>query len=113
MLHKAVAILPAINIRNTIEFYECKLGFTGTSFGNYGILKNHQVEIHIRLVDSKRIIENAACYIFVDNIEDLYTDYSAKELISPNGQLVNSSRGYKEFTIFDNNGNLLRFGQKR
>lgn len=113
MLQKAVPVLPAINIRDTIEFYECKLGFTRTSFGNYGILRYHYVEIHICMVDNKKQFAHAGCYIFVDNIEDLYADLCVKELISPNGQLVNKPWCSKEFTILDNNGNLIRFGQNR
>ncbi len=113
MFQKAAPILPAVNIRDTIEFYKCKLGFTSVSFGNYAILKYRDAEIHIIMADNKKRFEHAACYIFVDNVEDLYADLAAKELIYPKGQLVNDSRGFKEFTILDNNGNIIRFGQKR
>ena len=112
MLQKAVPVLPAINIGVTIDFYKCKLGFTAINFGNYAILKNKAVEIHVFMVDGKKKFEHAACYIFVDNVEDLYADLGTKELIYPKGQLVKKPRGFKEFTIKDNNGNLIHFGQK-
>lgn len=113
MFQKAAPILQAINIMDTIEFYKCKLGFTSVSFGNYAILRYRDTEIHIIMADNKKRFEQAACYIFVDDVEDLYVDLAAKELIYPKGQLVNDSRGCKEFTILDNNGNIIRFGQKR
>ncbi len=113
MFEKAVPILPANNISDTIEFYTCKLGFTGLSFGNYGIVKYKNAEIHIFLADSKKKFEYASCYIFVDNVEDLYADLSAKELIYPKGQLLNKHWGCKEFSITDNNGNVIRLGQKK
>ena len=112
MLQKAVPVLPAINIGLTIEFYKCKLGFAAKNFGNYAILKYHDVEIHVCMVDNKKKTEPASCYIFVDNVEDLYADLSAKELIYPKDQLVKKPRGFKEFTIKDNNGNFIHFGQK-
>jgi hypothetical protein len=112
MFQKAVPVLPAINISNTIEFYNCKLGFTATNFGNYAILRKREVEIHLHMADSTKKFEHCACYLFVDNIEDLYADMSIKDLIYPKGQLVKKPRGFKEFTIKDNNGNVIHFGQK-
>ena len=112
MFTKAVPVLPAVNISATIEFYKCKLGFTAKNFGNYAILKNKDAEIHVTMADSKAKFDPASCYIFVDNVEDLYADLGAKELIYPKGQLVKKPRGVKEFSIKDNNGNLIHFGQK-
>lgn len=113
MFQKVVPILPANNINDTIEFYTCKLGFTGISLGNYGIVKYNDAEIHIFLADSKKKFEHASCYIFVDNVEDLYADLSAKDLIYPKGRLVSKQWGWKEFSITDNNGNVIRLGQKK
>ncbi len=112
MFQKAVPVLPAINISNTIEFYNCKLGFTATNMGNYAILKKRDVEIHLCMAESKQAFVLCTCYIFVDNVEDLYADMSIKDLIYPKGQLVKKPRGFKEFTIKDNNGNVIHFGQK-
>ena len=113
MFKKAVTVLPAVNVSDTIEFYKCKLGFTGVNFGNYAILKYNDVEIHITMTHLKKHFEAASCYIFVDNVEDLYVELAAKELIYCKGLLVNEQKGFKEFSILDNNGNILHFGQKR
>lgn len=113
MFKKAVPVFPVVNVSDTIEFYKCKFGFAGVNFGNYAILKNHDVEIHITMTHNKKHFEAASCYILVDNIEDLYVELSAKELIYYKGLLVNEQKGFKEFSILDNNGNILHFGQKQ
>ncbi|MBC7628327.1 hypothetical protein [Ferruginibacter sp.] len=113
MLLKAVSVLPVTNITDAIDFYKCKLGFKGLNFGDYAILKCMEAEIHLSMADPAKQFTPGGCYIFVDNIEDLYADFSAKNLIFPRGQLVNKPRGFKEFIILDNNGNVLRFGQKK
>ena len=113
MFLKTSPILSAINITDTIEFYKYKLGFTAINFGNYAIVQFGQAEIHFSVVDSKKKFEKGSCYIITDNIEDLYADLSAKELIYPKGQLITKPKGYKEFSILDNNGNSIHFGQKK
>ncbi len=113
MLLKTVPVLPVTNITDAIDFYKCKLGFKGVNFGNYAILKFKDAEIHLSMADPKKQFTPGSCYIFADDIEELYADFSAKDLIYPRGQLVSKPRGFKEFAILDNNDNLLRFGQKR
>jgi hypothetical protein len=112
MFKKTVPVLWAVNITDTIEFYKCKLGFAATSFGNYAIVQSGAAEIHFCMADTRTIFEKGNCYIFTDNIEDLYADLSAKELIRPKNKLITKHRGYKEFSIEDNNGNTICFGQK-
>lgn len=113
MLKKAVPLLPSLNIRETIDFYEAKLGFVATNYGNYAILKYKNTEIHLVMTSEKINTQRAACLIMVDNIEDLYTTLSAKGLVHLKGKLTDKPWGHKEFTIIDNNNNLIRFGQKR
>jgi hypothetical protein len=113
MLQKAVPVLPALHIGDTIDFYERKLGFKASNFGNYAILKYQDAEIHINLVNPKKLVSGQECYIFVRNIQDVYAALSAKDLIHPKGQLTDKPWCIKEFTVWDNNGNLLRFGEKR
>lgn len=112
MFKKTVPVLSAINITDTIEFYNCKLGFTAVNFGNYAIVQSGPAEIHFIMVSSKDRFEKGSCYIFTDNVEDLYAELGTKELIYPGGQLITKPRGYKEFSILDNNGNIIYFGQK-
>ena len=113
MLQKAVPVLPAINITDTIDFYERRLGFTGINFGNYAILKNGFAEIHFAMMSNKDKIPFSGCYILVKNIEDLYSIYSKQELVQTTGQLVDRLWNKKEFSIADNNGNIIRFGEQK
>jgi uncharacterized glyoxalase superfamily protein PhnB len=113
MLRKTIPVLPAANMTETINFYEAKLGFTGTNYGNYAVLKYKNTEIHLsmKILHSSQL--SGSCLILVDNIEDLYTRYCAKGLITLKGKLADKPWGLREFSIIDNNHNLIRFGEKR
>ena len=113
MLTKAIPVLPATNITKAIYFYETRLGFKGMNYGNYAILKYKNVEIHLCLVSAATTNSFAGCFIQVDNIEDLYTDYCAKGLIHLKGKLADKPAGLKEFNLRDEDNNILRFGEKR
>ncbi len=113
MLQKAVPVLPSLNIKATIDFYEIRLGFTGINLGNYAILKSGFAEIHFCLTANKNKIEPSSCFIYSDNVEDLYTFFAAKDLLSPSGQMGELTFGKKEFSITDNNGNIIKFGEQR
>jgi len=112
-LLKAIPVLPAINMSDTIEFYEHKLGFKGFNFGNYAILKSNLVEIHFCLITDKNALHPSSCYVYTDDIENLYTRMAEKNLLYPGGQIGNIKFGKKEFSIKDNNGNIIRFGEQQ
>ena len=111
MTAQAVPVLPALNIRETILFYEAKLGFSATDHGAYATMEHEGIRLHFFECHDKYLCQNSGCYIYVNNIEDLYARMSALDIIHPNGQLANKPWGMKEFCITDNNGNLLRFGE--
>ena len=113
MFRKAIPVLPAPNIRQTIDFFEAKLGFTATSFGNYAILKFKNTEIHLSMPANKTNYGAVSCLILVENIEDLYVSFCARGLLSLKDKLSDKPWGLKEFAITDNNNNLIRFGEKR
>lgn len=113
MLNKAIPVLPVANIREALDFFEAKLGFTGINYGNYGILKLKTTEIHLVIKTLKTSNLTSGCLIMVDNIEDFYTSLCTKGLIDLKNKLAEKPWGIKEFTIEDNNKNLIRFGEKR
>lgn len=113
MLQKSIPLLPSLNISDTISFYEIKLGFIAINLGNYAILKNENTEIHLFMVTEKTMPAPVSCMILVENIEDLYVSFSARGLVQLLGKLADSPWGYREFSIVDNNKNLIRFAQKR
>lgn len=112
-LLKAIPVLPATNMRDTIDFYESKLGFKGSNFGNYAILKSNAAEIHFCLITDKNKLHPANCYIYTDDVEDLYTRMAEKDLLYPPDQIRDMKFGKKEFSIKDNNENIIRFGEQR
>jgi predicted enzyme related to lactoylglutathione lyase len=112
-IQAVIPVLPAINIEETIMFYETKLGFRATDKGGYAILKKGNSELHFFLCTDKNLCQNAVCYIKVSDIESLYIELSAFNLISLTGRLEDKPRGMKEFSIRDNNGNLLRFTEQQ
>jgi hypothetical protein len=111
MLIKAIPVLPVISVRESVDFYTCKLGFTGVNLGDHAILHYKNVQIRLQMATAKRPFHKGSCYFFTDDVECLYADFSAKELIYPKNQLAGKPRGVKEFTVQDNNGNLLYFAQ--
>ncbi len=112
MIQKIIPVLPAVNIRETIMFYESKLGFTAINKGGYVIMKKDQVEIHFFLCTDSFLCENSSCYIKVSDIECLYADLTAVDIVNLKGKLTDKPGGIKEFSIKDNSGNLLRFTEE-
>lgn len=109
MILKIIAALPAINIKDTIMFYQSKLGFTGVDYGNTAVLKKDGIELHFFMTNNKDLCQQSTCQIEVTDIECLYSDLSALEIVAVKDQLKDKPRGIKEFNVRDNNGNLLRF----
>ena len=112
MLQKAIPLLPALNLRATIDFYETRLGFTGLNMGSYAIVKSGFAEIHFYIVIDAAKFHPSSCLVYTDNVEDLYTIFAAKDMLYPRGQIKDVKFGRKEFSIQDNNGNVIRFSKQ-
>ena len=111
-LIKAIPVLPCTSISKTIDFYTAKLGFTSKLSGHFAVLKKDAVEIHFYLVKNINTSQQANCFIITDNVMDLYSICIANDLVYPNGQITDLKTGKKEFSITDNNGNIIRFGEQ-
>jgi len=111
MTQQAVPVLPALNLPETILFYKNKLGFAADHHGDHVTMENKGIRLHFFECKDKYLCQNSGCYIYVNNIEDLYSRLSALDIIHPNGKLEEKTWGMKEFSVIDNNGNLLRFGE--
>jgi len=109
MLQKIAPILPAINISETNLFYKNKLKFTTQYYGSYLIVRKDNIEIHFFEWKDPLDFIASACYLFDNNIEDLYAKFCSLDMMMPAGNLKTNFRGKKEFCIVDNNGNELRF----
>lgn len=107
----AIPILAFLEANETIEFYQ-KLGFQcNANWDGYLMFNRDQISIHLWKCDDESIPKNTGCYINVDEIEKLYEEFSAFNIIHPNGQLEVKPWEMKQFSILDNSGNILHFGQ--
>ena len=107
---KAVPVLAALNLKETIDFYKDKLGFKEYFLvDNYGGVSQGELSLHFWLCQDRRIAENTSCRIELSNVEAFYKHCQKHSIVHPNGQLCVQDWGSKEFAILDNNGNLIWF----
>jgi catechol 2,3-dioxygenase-like lactoylglutathione lyase family enzyme len=112
-LVKASPVLASLNIQRTVSFYKEKLGFTRVGYQDehYAVLGRDVIEIHFWKCKDKKIPKNTSCYVYVKDIDTLYTELQAQKVIHPNGLLGDRPYGMREFAILDIDGNLIKFGQ--
>lgn len=112
MLKSAVPILASLNEDETVKFYTETLGFTfHSSWEGYLILSRDEVHIHLWPCKDPEIPKNTGCYVNVDEVEKLYAEFEPLGVIHPNGALQQMPWGMKQFSILDNNGNIIHFGE--
>jgi hypothetical protein len=113
-MNKSIApIFPSNNIEATKMFYSSKLNFKVIEQSGNLVVSDGNIEIHFYKTSNNEHGKHSSCYIFVNNIEDMYLRLSAYDIIRPSGQLVINESGNKEFIVEDNNGNWLRFTEKK
>ncbi len=112
MLQKVSPILPAINIDATEMFYRSKLNFKTLRQAGGLVVFNSDIEIHFFKTSDKYLCEQTSFFIFVTNIQDLFLQLSAQDIILPEGTLKNNQWGSMEFEVIDNNGIRLRYVEK-
>lgn len=112
MIKKVAPILPALNMDETLCFYRDKLKLNISIHPDYLLVYDKNIEIHFYKTSDKYLCDNSSCIILVSNIEDMYLCLSALDIIHPKGKLETKPWGHKEFSILDNNGNLLRFTER-
>lgn len=112
MLLSAVPILASLNQAETIAFYTKKMGFTlDSEWDGYLIFSREQVRIHHWFTEDPVIPKHTGCYINVNNVEQLYQQYEQEGIVHPNGKLAKMPWGMRQFSILDNNGNIIHFGE--
>lgn len=110
-LNSVVPILASLNITKTVQFYCSMFGFTKVyeEPAGYGIVQRDAVQIHFWACSEKHIAENTACRINVQGVEALYAEYQPKGFIHPNAPLQEKPWGTREFSVVDEDGNLITF----
>ena len=105
-------ILASLNLDETEDFYQDKLGFTKVSrYEGYLIMRRDDVSIHFWICDDPHIAESTGCYVYITGAQALYAEYDAQGVIHPNGKLHDTDYGIREFAVLDCHGNLLRIGE--
>jgi len=106
-------MLVSLNEDETVKFYTEKLGFIfHSSWEGYLIFSRDGVFIHLWPHHDANIAQNTGCYVNVTGVESLYKEYKAWGLIHPNGgDLEEKPWQMKQFSILDNNGNIIHFGE--
>ena len=112
-LLKATPILAYLDQVDTINFYT-KLGFTcNAKWDGYLMFERDHINIHLWLCNNEEIPKNTGCYIYVNEIDTLYKEYNDLQIIHPNGRLESKPWGMQQFSILDNSGNIIHFGQEK
>lgn len=113
MLKSAIPILASLNQEDTVKFYTEKLGFTfHSSWEGYLIFSRNKVQLHFWPCNDPEIPKNTGCYINVKEIDKLYAQYEPQGILHPNGKLEEKPWQMKQFSILDNNGNIIHFGEE-
>ena len=113
-LLRGIPVLASLDISKTVQFYKEKLGFDRQGYldENYAIIARDKFVVHFWKCDNKIHPENTSCYVDVEDIDTLYNELKAQNVIHPDGHIENKPYGMREFSILDNDGNLIRFGQE-
>lgn len=114
MFKRSTPILASLNEAQTISFYTEKLGFAlHTNYKGYLIFERDGIHVHLFHCADPEACRNMGCYIYVSEIENLYQEYQALDLIHPNGSLKLMPFGLRQFAVVDNNGNIFYFADER
>ena len=112
MLKVGIPVLASLNEEETAKFYTEKLGFTFYSgWDGYLIFGRDEIFIHLWPCDNVEIAKNTGCYVVVTEVDKLFAEYEPMGIIHPDGSLKDRPWKMREFSIADNNGNLIHFGE--
>ena len=109
LFDRAMPVLASLNIAASLDFFQ-KLGFETHDFGdsNYGIAIREHIELHFWLCTDRHVAENTSCYVRVNDIHALRTDF-AQRIEVP--EVVKTPWGMDELYVYDPSGSLVKFGQ--
>ncbi|MHA8067402.1 VOC family protein [Aquirufa sp. ROCK2-A2] len=111
-LLKATPILAYLEREATITFYQ-NLGFeSNAAWDGYLMFHRDDISIHLWCCDDENIPKNTGCYVYVNEIDELYGQCQSLGIVHPNGKLQHMAWGMRQFSILDNSGNIIHFGQE-
>jgi catechol 2,3-dioxygenase-like lactoylglutathione lyase family enzyme len=126
----SIPAMPVQDIPAAVAFYRDRLGFTpGHTGPDFAIVTRDVVDLHlwaasdqswpkrigrghpVRTGAESFIAGTASCRIQVDEVDHLYTEMAAAQVLHPTdtGSPVDTEWGTREFATLDIEGNLLTF----
>lgn len=113
-LRQAIPVLAALNIEKTVNLYKEKPDFDkiGWTDNHYAVMGRDKIEIHFWKCNNKFHPKHPSCYIPVTGVEKRYTEMGQVGVVHPNGSLKTQPWGMREFAISDEDGNMIKFGER-
>ncbi|HEY0062588.1 MAG TPA: VOC family protein [Telluria sp.] len=108
-LKTAIPKLASLDIARSVAFFGM-LGFRPVLVDTtVAMLERDAVDLHFWLTTDPTIPQSNGCRVHVDNIEALYQEYLALDIVHPADLLSDKAWGLREFSIIDVDGNVLTF----
>ncbi|MBY0535668.1 MAG: VOC family protein [Chitinophagaceae bacterium] len=108
----AVPILAYLNKEETVAFYTNLKFEVNAVWDGYIMCSRDEIEIHLWQCNDPEIPKNTGCYVRVNKIEGLNDECTLLGCVHPNGALEDKPWGMRQFSILDNSGNIIHFGQR-
>ena len=113
-IQTAIPQFPYLDKQETIAFYTNMLGFTFHSeWEGYLIFSLDAVELHFWFCKDPEVPKNSGAYFRVQDIDKIYRQWVPGVKVHPNGGALETKPwGMRQFSILDNSGNILHFGEE-
>ena|SRR5258708_40259587 len=102
--------IPVSDLRESVEYYEQKLGFQlvmQMPSGDYAIVERDGIAIHL-FEDNSRRLSPVGVHIFTPDLEDLYAEVQRRGA-SVSQPILRKPWGNRDFRVNDHSGNELKF----
>jgi catechol 2,3-dioxygenase-like lactoylglutathione lyase family enzyme len=114
----ACPVLPVRDVEAALDHYR-RLGFEAEAYRErdgagaafYGFLRRGPVRLHVgRFAELDPLTNTAACYLYVDDAEALFAEWTAAGTGGRFHAPTDTAYGLREFAHVDPDGNLIRVG---
>jgi predicted enzyme related to lactoylglutathione lyase len=102
--------LPVSNLKESVQYYEQKLGFRVAMEmpgGNYAIVERDDIAIHL-FHDDAQSPSPVAIHIFAEGLETLHTELKNRGACISQG-ILRKPWGNRDFRVNDDSGNEIKF----
>jgi catechol 2,3-dioxygenase-like lactoylglutathione lyase family enzyme len=104
MVIRAVPVLPARDVAETVEFWRDELGFDEVfSGGEYGIVERDGTQVHFFPSQIDPMENDGGCRLGVDDVDAFHEEYR-EHVFAP---LESKPWGTREFAVLDPTRNLI------